>query len=193
MKFKKTLVLIVAIFCATIFVGCGRNVQSPAIKVSRYFNNSVSYTYTTNRTEKLNLSSFTKNSVDNSTVGKQSTIQLTGENQWVYRLYVECIYFYFYCNQSVDIEQLVVTMTNLDSGTFDSTLPTGTYKKSTILAFKAKQNKGVLLRVDINQTIVSSSADCLLTLKLEHDELLSSSNDFKWSIYDLAIYGKTAA
>ena len=187
MKLKRLLSITLCFLCVLAFTGCGRNVSTSPLTMDRYFNSKVTSKYSTNSTKSYNLSSFTAQNTDENTLALHKSLQFTGVTNWLYSMYLECVYFYFYSTKSVEVNQLKVTVTALDGGITDLNLPDGTYKVEQIVSFNASKNKGVLVRVDIGKNVCNS--DLTLTLALEDENLLNT--DFSWTIYGLQTYGET--
>ena len=180
---KKIFVAFLCFICIFGFVGCDRrDVDTPALNMSRYFKSTV-ISRANNKSTDLNLSSFIADKPDIDTLKLHSKLQFTGITNWISNMYVECVYFYFYSTKAVEVNQLLFTMTSLDGGKSDNTL--NNYKVEEVLAFNASKNKGVLVRVDIGHTVTND--ELTLKIQLEDENLLNT--DFSWTIYGLQVYG----
>ena len=183
MKLKKIIISVLCFICIFSLVGCNkRDVNLPAITMSRYFKSTVVSRYNNANTD-YKLSSFTAESADTSTIKLHRNLKFTGITNWIYNMEIECVYFYFYSTKSIEVNQLVFTMTALDGGLSDDTL--NNYKVQETLAFNAEKNDGVLLRVNIGHRVTMD--DLTMTIALEDENLVNM--DFGWTIYGLQVYG----
>lgn len=189
MKTKSLLGIILAVCCCFVLVACsgaGRNVKTKAITMTTYFNETVKVNNSSSDT--YNISAFTGDSVDTDTLSTSNkTLTFTGSSSWIYGMYIECIYFYLYTTKTVEINNLKITMTDLDSGEEDATLPEGTYKLQQTFAVNTEKEKGKLIRIDIDKTALAQT----LTLTFDlSGEAMVTSGDYNWTIYGLTVYGE---
>ena len=189
MKTKSLFSILLAICCCFILVGCtnnGRNVKTKAITMNTYFSETVKVNNSSSDT--YNLSAFTSDNVDTNTLlTDNKKLTFTGVSNWIYGMYIECVYFYLYTTKSVEINSLKITMTDLDSGEEDSTLPEGTYKLEETFAVIADKQQGKLIRIDINKTALNQTLT--LTIDLSGEPMVASG-DYNWTIYGLTVYGE---
>lgn len=188
MKIKKLLTICICLLCLIAFVGCTKDgPKTKAINIDRYFSSQVQSKYGNNASmnENLKLSSFTGQNVDVSTLKNRSSIIFTGETSWIYGMYIECIYVTFYCNKDIEINQLRCTITDLDSGETDSTLPENTHKQTTVLSGNVKRNTGYEFKVKVNKTALNS--ELTLTFALEDNV----DQSFEWTLYNFRVHGET--
>lgn len=192
MKFKHIISIFLACFCSFLCVGCnsGRNVTLPQINNSRYLSAQVESTYLSSgysRTGNINLASFSTQQVDTTSVRAHKTLKFVGTS-WIYKMYIEAVYFYFYCTKDIKLNDFKFTMVDLDGGnTEDSTLPEGTYKVEQVISLSAKAEKGYLVRVDIGHTALNEDFSIELSMANES----AFDGECFWTIYGLAIYGET--
>lgn len=184
MKLKKLLIVMLCFMCAFGMVGCSRrNVTTPALTMTRYFK-STAVSRCNNKNTDYNLSSFIADEPDTSTLKLHNHLIFAGINNWLYNMHVECVYFYFYSTKSIEVNQLVFTMTALDGGVSDD-VTINTYKVQETLSFHAKKDEGILLRVNVGHKVTMD--DLSMTIALEDENLLNM--DFSWTIYGLQVYG----
>lgn len=180
---KKFLVALMCFMCIFSLVGCDkRDVTTPPITMSRYFNSKV-VGRVDNKNVDYKISSFIGKTPDEDTIALHESLQFAGVTNWIYNMYVECVYFYFYSSKSVEVNQLTFTMTALDGGVTDSTI--NNYKVEEVLSLNANKNEGVLLRVNIGHRVTED--DLSLTIALQDEKLLNTQ--FGWTIYGLQVYG----
>lgn len=182
MKLKKILIFTLCLFSLFMFTGCGRNVTTKPLEMERYYNSKVISKYSTSGKKEYNLSSFIANEVDSDTLFGHTSLTFNGVTNWLYGMYVECVYFYFYSSKAVEVNQLEFKITELEGGTEDITL--NKYKVEEILSLNAPKEEGVLLRVNVNQRV--SNNESVIEIKL-NDALV----DYNWTIYGLQVYGET--
>ena len=170
--------------CVFGFAGCSkRDVTTPALTMSRYFKPTVVSRYNNKNTD-YNLSEFTGNEVNTETLKLHNSLKFVGVTNWIYNMYIECVYFYFYSTKTIEVNQLTFTMTALDGGVSDdSTI--NTYKVQETVSCHAKKNEGVLLRVNVGHKVTLDELN--MTIALEDENLLTM--DFGWTIYGLQVYG----
>lgn len=188
MKLKHFIALCLCMLTLVIFVGCKDKPKTKAITMDRYFNSQVSSKYGNNASasETLKLSSFISESADTSTLKNRASITFEGETSWIYGMYIECIYISFYANKDIRLEQLKYTITDLDSGEYDSTLPEGTFKLQDYLTGYVSKNKGLEFKIPVNKTAKNSQLSITFTLE---DNGIDS--DFMWTLYNFKVYGET--
>lgn len=167
--------------CLSLFllVGCNSN----ALTMDRYFKSTAVSRYNGSNKE-LNLSCFTADKPDTSTLRLHAYLKFTGVTNWIYDMNIEYVTFYFYCTKTVEINQLQFKMTGLDGG--ESDLTSSSKYVSQILAFNPTKEKGKLLRVNIGHR--ATMDELTITIELQDENILNIS-DFTWTIYGLQVYG----
>ena len=193
MKIKYIFASVLALLCSVLFVACGggRNVTLPKINSTRYLASTVATTYVENNVtlgpKNMSLSYFIENQVNKDSLKAHKTLVFKGTS-WMYKMYIEAVYFYFYCSDDKPINQLEFTMVDLDGGQDDDTsLPEGTYRVHQKIAIDAKSHKGCLVRVDIGHKVLDQEFSITLSMANE----TSFNGSYSWTIYGLAIYGET--
>ena len=186
---KKFLALFCCLLSMFIVCGCSRDVSTQALTMTRYFKSNVVSAYGINKTKEYSLVNFTGENANLGTMAAHKSLTFSGINDWLYRKYIERVYFYVYTTHTTNIEQLKVTFTSLDGGETDNTI--NGYKVSETVAVNVEANKGTLVRVDIGHTVTLDDAQ--LIFKLDDEKFSYDTNyaNFKWTIYGLQVYGET--
>ncbi len=199
-KKKKLIISLISVVACIVIVVCvvlgvyyysnSRKVSTPAITMSRYFSSTV-VSDKKSSTGTLALSYFTgsRAATDTNAYFHHTTLTFSTELNWIYGMYLECVYFYFYCNRDITDLVATVTITGLDGNTYDASLPTDTYKVEQQIGINTNSGKGVLVKMNIDQSVVSLTSDCNLIISLENQDALDDAN-FKWTIYGLQVYGE---
>lgn len=127
---------------------------------------------------------------------RHTTLTFSGELGMLGGMYLECVYFYFYCNTTKADLVVTVSVTGLKAGNSDSTgLPAGSNKMEQKLSVNTKAGKGMLMRMNINQTVLDASngSDTTLVISLKDETELMQNADFVWTVYGVQVYGEHRA
>lgn len=170
------------------FTGCSNKTKLPEIKASRYFSSSVS-TSLFDQTQKrqIQLSSITSKKPNKDHMDKYVQYELTGDGVWIYKMYIECIYFYVYTSDTNEAMTITLTFTNLAS---ESDLT----KQETVTktcAVQPGKNKATLCKINIGK-VVATATNTKLTIDIAQTASYDFfENNFKWMIYDFSVYGES--
>ena len=187
-KLFKLLTLIVCI-PAILVCGCSKKRSNfDKFDASAYLESKVTYiTYDNSNNQTMEINEFFNEEVDPVDVKNYSTIKITAKSAWVYKMYIDKIYFNFYSNKSLSTELIVnLTITNLAPEN-DLSKPES---KSFTCSFIPKENESILCEFEIEK-IVANATGCLITIDINESidsEFIES--DFRWTIYNFEIYGE---
>lgn len=201
---KKNLLKSILIFLmlpVIMFVGCkNKETQLPKINLSRYFKDEISvlrYGISEKSTDTISL--LTQKKAKKSNLSKYQKFELNANSVWIYKMYIESISFYVYCNESSDYQMTInVTMSDLadEEGILNSTdtnVETETVEQQCSLFPKAK--KAIKCNVKINKTVVNALGSTITIDILNSPELFSSDGEnestFMWLIYGFEIHGES--
>ena len=175
-----------ALSCCVLF-GCKNEspVSTPAINMERYFSGVVESSPLGSGTVNYNLSQFLGDTVDQSTVAKHKTIKFSRNGTWLTGMFIERVYFYVYCDKEMTDGQLEFLITGLDGGTYDPTLPEGTYKVEKNIGVATSAGGSYLVGVDVNHRVLQDGFSLVLNFTDDLD-----FGTFNWSIYKLTVYGE---
>lgn len=206
---KKNLLKFFAIFLllpAIMFVGC-KNAKLPAIKLSGYLKDEItviSYGLLesdgTLSEESESLSLLTEKKAKTENLSKYLKFTLTANPVTMYKMYVEYISFYVYCNESAEQMTINVTMSNLASeddirNATNQSVETDTAEEQ--VAFKVKAKKSVKCTIPIKKTVATATGSTITIDIFNSRDLFSGDGEndstFKWLIYGFEIHGEPRA
>ena len=157
-RFLTLIFVLLALFPAVILTACGE--KNTTINMSRYFNSQVSYTlYGSNGTQTENLSHFTSSSSDKQ--NKYLSVTFTGDNAWIYKLFVDRIEFDVFSNIDTEL-QFNIRVSNLHNGDLD-----GYQEPKFKTAVDVKAGKTAHINIDINDYFASNSANTSIVIELD--------------------------
>lgn len=116
----------------------------------------------------------------------------------MYKMYIEYISFYIYCNESADQMTINFTMSNLASedgilNSKEQTVEPVTVEEQLALSPKAK--KKIRCTIPINKTIATATGSTITIDVLNSTELFSGDEEtnstFMWLIYKFEIHGES--
>ena len=200
MKKLKQSLFIFLLLPVMFFCGCSKTNIKPQ-EFTAYFSDKVTTTIYKNNgstSSKVITSSVISSSTPNlDYADKYLTMETTAKGEWIYKMYVESIYFYVYTSHSAQNEMIVnVTLSNFvkeeDINNKDNEDKTLTAQCS----FFPEKNNSTLCKVDVNRVVATK-----LTTSISFDinnsvygilcEEDGSPNDFKWLIYGIEIVGES--
>lgn len=195
-KFLNTL-LVLLILPVLILSGC-KNSSLPAINLSRYLKDEISVKRNDLESSKDSLSLLTQKKAKKSNLSKYESFELTTQAVWTYKMYIESITFYVYCNESSDYQMtLNVSMSNLASEDTINSTTSETIETETVsepITFTPKSKKAIKCTANINKT-VANALGSTITIKLDSLEIFSGDEEnpstFMWLIYGLEIHGES--
>ena len=191
-----------------IFVGCKDKKTLPAISVSKYFKNEITIsrhgvsfdpTKPHNSTDTLSLLTQTEAKEEN--LSKYKEFKINAEPLWIYKMYIEKISFYVYCNESSE-SLLTINLSITDVASEDDiwnssneNVETDTF--STQCTITPESRKPIKCNFPINRTVLGATGSTLTIDILNSLELYSSNEDnvstFQWLIYGLEVHGESRA
>lgn len=178
--------------------GC-KNSSLPAINLSRYLKDEITIKrngIASSSTDTISLLTQSKAKKEN--LSKYESFELNTQPVWMYKMYIEKITFYVYCNEESDYQMtLVISMSNLASEETINSTTSETIETETIeepITFTPKAKKAVKCTANINKT-VANALGSTISIKLDSLEIFSGDEDnpsnFMWLIYDFEIHGES--
>lgn len=212
-KLLKTL-LVFLLLPVLVFSACSKNKKMlPKINATRYFKDEITITryVLANTSEEENSSEINNKSTDmlslltakkanTNNLSKYISFELTAQPVWIYKMYIESISFYVYCNEDSEYQMIIdLFMTDLaDEDVIlkatSEVVETETYNEQCTILPKAK--KAIKCNYKIGKTVAKVAAS-KLTIKLNSSEVFSGDENgnstFMWLIYGLEIHGESRA
>ena len=212
-KLLKTL-LVFLLLPVLVFSACSKNKKKlPKINATRYFKDEITITryVLANTSEEENSSEINNKSTDmlslltakkanTNNLSKYISFELTAQPVWIYKMYIESISFYVYCNEDSEYQMIIdLFMTDLaDEDVIlkatSEVVETETYNEQCTILHKAK--KAIKCNYKIGKTVAKVAAS-KLTIKLNSSEVFSGDENgnstFMWLIYGLEIHGESRA
>ncbi len=201
---KKNLLKSLVIFLllpVLILVGCGNNKKLPAISISRYIQDNINITrYDLTDIDKNQTTSLlTEKKAKKKNLSKYIKFELNAEPVWMYKMFIQKITFYVYCNQTTE-SQMVIQLKMSDLATEDAIMASKTenVETETFVAqcsITPKAFKAIKCTYEINRAVVVATGSTI-TIDIENSlELYSSSmqneSTFEWLIYGFKIHGES--
>lgn len=194
---RKILNLLIAVICVPIIMFCGcsnKRSSLPKIDASVYFQSDVEVTVHNNtKTKNIELSELTSTKVDELNLDSFVELKLTANNSWIYKMYIDKIYFKVYTNQASNVEMIVnVSITNLADEN-DISHPSNDF--SIPCSFVPKKDGSTLCCVEVGKTVATATG-CNITFDIYNStsgtvaDNEGNTTSFRWLIYDLEIYGE---
>ena len=213
-KLLKTL-LVFLLLPVLVFSACAKDKKTlPKINAARYFKDEITITRyvlaNTSEDEENSskidnkstdmLSLLTAKKANTNNLSKYISFELTAQPVWIYKMYIESISFYVYCNEDSDYQMTIdLFMTDLadENVILEATsevVETETYNEQCTILPKAK--KAIKCNYKIGKTVATVAAS-KLTIKLNSSEVFSGDENgnstFMWLIYGLEIHGESRA
>lgn len=180
------------------FTGC-KNKELPTINLSRYLKDEISVKRMNVDTTTESLSLLTQTEAKEENLSKYFKFEINTDPVWMYKMYIESITFYVYCNESSEFPLTInVKITNLanEEDIFNSiseNVETETFEGQA--SFIPEEKKGIKCTVDVNKTIVNATGSTITLDAYNSPELFSgdeeSSSTFMWLIYGFEIHGES--
>lgn len=197
---RKILNLLVVAICVPILMFCAcsnKRSSLPKVDASVYFQESVQASiYNNTKTKDIKLSDLTKSSVDELNLDSYVEIKLTANNTWIYKMYIDRIYFKVYTTEATGTEMIVnVSITNL-ADEDDMSHPSDDF--SIPCSFIPKKNGSTICYVDVEKTVATATG-CTITFDIYNSTsgTVADNNgnltSFRWLIYDLEFYAEHRA
>ena len=183
-----------------ILCGCGKSKVKPQ-DFTTYFSDKVATSiYNNNSTaSSMNIPStvLAASTPDLTYANKYISLKATAKGEWLYKMYVESIYFYVYTSHTAETEMIVnVTLNNFvkeeDINNPENEDKTLTYQCS----FFPQNNNSTLCKVEVNRVVATVTTT---TIEFDINNSIhgiictedNQPNDFKWLIYGVELVGES--
>lgn len=195
------LLFVILILPVMVLTGCKKGSSSlPAINVSKYFKDEITisrYNIAEDSTDSISL--LTQKKAKKENLSKYVKFELNADPVWIYKMYIESIVFYVYCNESSEFQMTInVKMTNLadESAILESksdNVATEDVEQQVTIMPKGK--KAIKCVVPINKTVVNSLGSTITIDFKNSPELFSSEGEnessLMWLIYGFQVHGES--
>ncbi len=202
---KKILSILAVMLClpALLFCGCKNDNISelPSINMSRYYKSTVQAVIdggkNSNDTKAtIKLADLIGSKPNSNTLEAYSEIKLSGELNWLYKMYIDSVSFYVYTNSAPSTElTITLSMSNLanendfSKAEIISDTKTSDKVNGNAYLFTFKINKVIASDVDASSDYLKISInECRNGTIVDNENNLTG---FKWTIYDLKVYGES--
>ena len=200
---KKTLLkmlVMLLLIPVMVFVGCKNSKQLPKISTSKYFKNEIKISRNGfDETSTDSISLLTQRKAKDEFLSQYTKFELNAESVWIYKMYIESISFYVYCNESSE-DQMIIDLKISDVATEDAiwesteeSVETETFSSQCTITPKAR--KAIKCNYEVNRTVVGATGSTLTIDILNSLELYSgdieTKSTFMWLIYGLEIHGES--
>lgn len=199
---RKILNLFIALICVPSLMLCGcskKDSDLPKIDAKVYFEESVTaYTYNNSKAKTIEFAELIAEKPDPLNIDSFTEIIVTAKSAWVYKMYIDCIYFYVYANSDT-VEQMIVNVkiTNLvDEDKISEASAIETVEET--CSFIPKKEDSVLCKVDVKKTVATATG-CTISFDIFNStsgtvaDEKGNSTDFRWMIYGLEFYAEHRA
>lgn len=195
------LLFVILILPVMVLTGCKKGSSSlPAINVSKYFKDEITISrYNIAEDSTDSISFLTQKKAKKENLSKYVKFELNADPVWIYKMYVESIVFYVYCNESSEFQMTInVKMTNLadESAILESksdNVATEDVEQQVTIMPKGK--KAIKCVVPINKTVVNSLGSTITIDFKNSPELFSSEGEnessLMWLIYGFQVHGES--
>lgn len=195
------LLFVILILPVLVLTGCKKGSSSlPAINISRYFKDEITISrYKIEKDDTDSISLLTQKKAKKENLSKYVKFELNADPVWIYKMYVESIVFYVYCNESSEFQMTInVKMTNLadESAILESksdNVATEDVEQQVTIMPKGK--KAIKCVVPINKTVVNSLGSTITIDFKNSPELFSSDGEnessLMWLIYGFQVHGES--
>ena len=199
---RKILNLLIALICVPALMLCGcskKDSDLPKINASVYFEETVTaYTYNNAKAKNIEFAELIAEDPDPLNIDCFTEIHVTAKSSWVYKMYIDCIYFYVYANADSTSEMIInVTITNLvDEDKIGEQNAIETIEETCSLI--AQKDDSVLCKVEVKKTVATATG-CKLTFDINNSinstvaDDQGNATDFRWMIYGLEFYAEHRA
>ena len=196
---NRLLKILMAIICIPVLLvsACSsKDSKLDTINLSTYYQEKVSSTiYGQTKKVESSLSSLTAKEPAMKEIGQYTSFTLTANPAWIYKMYIDYIYFYVYTNIDVATQMTInVSITNLASEN-DLTNPSDDFTADCSLI--PEKNGTFLCKVKVQKVVATATGsevtfDILNTPEVFYDEY-AQENNFKWIIYGLEFHAESRA
>ena len=196
------LLFVILILPVMVLTGCKKGSSSlPAINVSKYFKDEITISrYKIDDDKTDSISFLTQKKAKKENLSKYVKFELNADPVWIYKMYVESIVFYVYCNESSEFQMTInVKMTNLadESAILESksdNVATEDVEQQVTIMPKGK--KAIKCVVPINKTVVNALGSTItIDFFTNSQEIFSSvgenESSLMWLIYGFQVHGES--
>lgn len=198
MKKLLKILLVFLLLPVMTLTGCKKK-SLPSINLERYLKDEITVKQVNTDASTKALSLITQDEAKDENLSKYLKFEISTDPVWMYKMYIESITFYVYCNESSEfLLNLNIKITNLATEdaimeAITENVETETFEK--IASFNPKEKKAIKCTVDVNQTIVNATGSTITIDAYSSSELFSddeeSSSNFMWLIYGFEIHGES--
>lgn len=197
---KKLLkILLVLLLLPVMTLTACKKKSLPSINLERYLKDEITVKQVDTDATTKALSLITQDEAKDENLSKYLKFEISTDPVWMYKMYIESITFYVYCNESSEFSlNLNIKITNLATEeaimeAITENVETETLEKQ--VSFNPKEKKAIKCTVDVNQTIVNATGSTISIDAYSSSELFSgdeeTSSNFMWLIYGLEIHGES--
>ena len=199
---RKILNLLIALICVPAIMLCGcskKDSDLSKIDASVYFEEKAfAYVYNNAKAKEVKFEELIAEDPDPLNIDSFTEIKITAKSAWVYKMYIDCIYFYVYANAEATTEMVVnVTITNLvDEDKIGQQNAIETIEETCSLI--PQKDDSVLCKVNVNKTVATATG-CTITFDINNSingtvaDDSGNATDFRWMIYGLEFYAEHRA
>ena len=192
--------ILIALICVPILALCGcsnKLSKLPKLDATIYFEQTVkASTYGSTKTKDIDLSELLSTKADTLNIDSFTELKLTANSTWIYKMYINRIYFYVYTNEAASVEMIVnVSITNLADEN-DIQHPNNDF--SVPCSFVPTKAGSHLCYVDVNKTVATATG-CTITFDILNSTSGTIADNegnlttFRWMIHGLEFYGEHRA
>ncbi len=196
MKGLKKSVFAIILLPVMLFCGCSKSNLKPQ-DFSAYYASTITCTlYDKSGTKTIPTSALADSKPNIDYADKYVSLVATAKSEWLYKMYIESIYFYVYTSESTSTEMIInVSLTNvvkeeeINTSTEDNTI-------TAQCSFFPQKDNSTLCKVEVNRTVATATSSTL-TFDINNSvygivcDENGDTNDFKWLIYGIEIIGES--
>lgn len=170
----------------------------PSINIERYLKDEMTVKQLNTEDTTKSISLITQDEAKDENLSKYLKFEISTDPVWMYKMYIESITFYVYCNELSEFSlTLNIKITNLATEeaimeAITENVETETFEEQ--VSFNPKEKKAIKCTVNVNQTIVNATGSTISIDAYSSSELFSSdeetSSNFMWLIYGFEIHGE---
>lgn len=176
--------------------GCSNISKYPSITQSTYFEETVSTKLFNDSIKKLKLNDITSSNPNKSLVDNYYQIDIKSNGVWMYKMYIDCIYFKIYTQNKLD-KQVTVTIKITNTVKEEDISKENADKEFTATcAFIPNKNGTTECKIKVNRTVADLTGSIISIDVSEYqggivvgDENVTS--DLLWMIYDFQVFGES--
>ena len=194
--------IIFLILPVLILVGCKNKNELPIISTTKYFKDKVTVSrngFADASTETLEI--LTQEKADKKYLAPYEKFELSAEPVWIYKMFIEKITFYVYCNESSETI-LTVNLKMTDLATEDAiwnatqeTVESETFESQ--CSVQPQAYKPIKCVFEINRAVIVATGSTLTIDILNSLEIYSgdaeTKSSFMWLIYGFEVHGESRA